>query len=52
MKRGLEVFSYEEVAALRLSLAFLALAPFGISHLLKIPRKSAFAMAVIDADRL
>lgn len=47
MKRGLEVFSYEEVAALRLSLAFLALAPFGISHLLKIPRKSAFAMAVV-----
>ena len=39
MKKGLEVFSYEQVAALRLFITFLVLTPFVFSALKKIKRK-------------
>lgn len=39
MKKGLEVFSYEQVAALRLFITFIVLTPFVFSALKKIKRK-------------
>lgn len=39
MKKGLEVFSYEQVAALRLFITFIVLIPFVFSALKKIKRK-------------
>jgi len=39
MKRGLDVFSFQQVAALRLLIAFLFIAPFTITKIFKIPKK-------------
>ena len=39
MKRGLDAFSFQQVAALRLLIAFLFLAPFTITKIFKIPKK-------------
>jgi len=39
MKRGLEVYSYSVVAALRISMAFLFLLPFAIKNLKKVEKK-------------
>lgn len=40
IKRGLEVFSAEEVGALRISIAFLFLLPFTFNKFSRIPKKS------------
>ncbi len=39
MKKGLTAFSYQQVATLRVFIAFLVLLPFTISHIFKIPKK-------------
>jgi len=39
MKRGLDAFSFQQVAALRIFIAFLFIAPFTITKIFKIPRK-------------
>jgi len=39
MKRGLDVFSFQQVAALRLLIAFLFIASFTITKIFKIPKK-------------
>jgi len=39
MKRGLEVFSYQEVGAMRTSIAFLALMPLALARFRRISRK-------------
>ncbi|MDD3877389.1 MAG: DMT family transporter [Bacteroidales bacterium] len=46
MKRGLESFSFQQVAALRIFIAFLVLLPFVIKHLFKIPRKYWLTMTI------
>lgn len=47
MKRGLLVFSHTQVAALRISIAFLALVPVAWKYLIKIPKDKWLAMAVV-----
>ncbi len=47
MKRGLEVFNYTEVAAMRLGLACLSLLPFGIKYFKRVKRKEVWAMAAV-----
>ena len=39
MKRGLDAFSFQQVAALRIFIAFLVIAPFTITKIFKIPKK-------------
>jgi drug/metabolite transporter (DMT)-like permease len=39
MKRGLEVYNHTVVAALRISISFIVLIPFAISHLKKIEKR-------------
>lgn len=39
MKRGLESFSYNQVAAMRILIAFIFIFPFTAAHIFKIPRK-------------
>lgn len=39
MKRGLEVYSHSTVAALRISIAFIFLAPFALKHFNKVDKK-------------
>ena len=38
MKRGLDVYSHNEVAALRISLAFIVMLPFAIKHFKKVDK--------------
>lgn len=40
MKKGLLVYSHDEVAALRISISYLCLLPFSIYYLRKIPKKN------------
>ncbi len=47
MKRGLEVYSYTEVAALRMSIAFICLLPFAIKHSKNIERKYWKYLAIV-----
>ena len=47
MKRGLEVYSYKEVAALRMSIAFICLLPFAIKHIKTIDRKYWTYLAIV-----
>jgi len=46
MKKGLVAFSYQQVAALRVFLAFIVLLPFVIRHIFKIPRKYWLTMTL------
>ena len=46
MKKGLEAFSFQQVAALRMFIAFLFIAPFTITKIFKIPRKYWIYMAL------
>lgn len=39
MKRGLDVYSHNEVAALRISITFIVMFPFALKHLKKVNRK-------------
>jgi drug/metabolite transporter (DMT)-like permease len=47
MKRGLDVYSYTQVAALRLFIAFLSLTPFLLKAVKVVRRKHIFAIAVM-----
>lgn len=47
MKRGLEVFSYTEVAALRMSLAWASLLPFVWKEVCKIPKQLWLPLAIV-----
>ena len=48
MKRGLEVYSYTQVAALRLFIAFISLAPF-LFKAVKVVQKKHFVPIIIMA---
>lgn len=47
MKRGLEVYSYIEVAALRMSISFLCLTPFAVKYFKTIERKYWKYLAIV-----
>lgn len=47
MKRGLEAFSASQVAALRLSLAFLCMLPVGLKYLRKLPKEHLWPIMVV-----
>lgn len=47
MKKGLEVYSYTEVAALRMVISFICLIPFAIKHFKKIERKYWKYLAIV-----
>jgi drug/metabolite transporter (DMT)-like permease len=47
IKKGLEVFSVEELGALRISLAFLVLFPLTFSRFSKVPRKKWIILATV-----
>lgn len=47
MKRGLEVYSYTEVAALRMSISFICLIPFAAKHFKSIERKYWKYLAIV-----
>jgi len=47
MKRGLEVYSYTEVAALRMSISFLCLIPFAVKHFKSIEKKYWKYLAIV-----
>jgi drug/metabolite transporter (DMT)-like permease len=47
MKRGLEVYSYTEVAALRMSISFICLIPFAVKHFKSIERKYWKYLAIV-----
>ncbi|MFT7114486.1 MAG: drug/metabolite transporter (DMT)-like permease [Candidatus Azotimanducaceae bacterium] len=47
MKRGLEAFSFQQVAAIRLSLAFICLIPVGAKYLKNIPTKKLVPIILV-----
>jgi len=47
IKKGLEVFSVEELGALRVTLAFFVLLPFTFRRFAKVPRKSWIILAIV-----
>jgi drug/metabolite transporter (DMT)-like permease len=47
IKKGLEVFSVEELGALRISLAFLVLVPLTFSRFSKVPRRKWIVLATV-----
>lgn len=46
MKKGLHSFSYQQVAALRIFIAFIVLLPFTYKYILKIPKKYWFYLTL------
>ncbi len=46
MKKGLDSFSYQQVAALRIFIAFIVLMPFTLNYIFKIPRKFWFYLTL------
>lgn len=47
MKKGLLIYSHDEVAALRIGISYLVLLPFSIHYLKKIPKKNVKHLLVV-----